>query len=152
MTTSDPFPSGYAPQGYYDPMETEDGTVIDHDDPRQPTCAERLPNELAGRIHDLDAMLSRDDPDEGDDELPPINEYGLGSEVRYSIRVELSTGGPADYVTAIVAGGEVIDATYHFADWFDHAEKRLDGEDLAVVERWLGYLFDLDDMSMYVRD
>jgi hypothetical protein len=28
-------PSGYAPQGYYDPIELPDGSIIDHDDPRE---------------------------------------------------------------------------------------------------------------------
>lgn len=118
---------------------------------RQATCAERLPEHLAGRLDDLRAILAREDTDEGDDELPPLNEYGLGSEVRYSIRVELSTGGPADYVTADVAHGEVLSATYHFADWFDHAERRLEGADFETVEQWLGALFDLDSLGEYVR-
>jgi hypothetical protein len=26
--------SGYAPQGYYDPTQTRDGRIVDHDDPR----------------------------------------------------------------------------------------------------------------------
>lgn len=117
---------------------------------RETTCAERLPEHLAGRLEDLRAILAREDYDEGDDELPPINEYGLGSEVRYSIRVELSTGGPADYVTAEVSAGEVLSARYHFADWFDHAEKRLEGNELDTVRDWLAALFDLDSLSMYV--
>jgi len=120
---------------------------------REKSCAERLPGELASRLEDIRAILAREDYDEpadDDDELPPLNEYGLGSEVRYSIRVELSTGGPADYVTAEVSGGEVLSARYHFADWFDHAEKRLEGAELDTVRDWLAALFDLDSLSMYV--
>lgn len=119
---------------------------------RQATCAERLPANLDSRLADLRAMLAREEYDEGDDELGPLNEYGLGSDVRYSIRVDLSTGGPADYVTATVdRDGDVLDATYHFADWFDHAERSLSGDDLATVEEWLGALFDLSSLSEYVR-
>ena len=115
------------------------------------TCAERLPENLADRIGDLRVMLGRDDPFEGDDDLPGLNDYGLGSEVRYAIRIDLSTGGPADYVTATVADGEVLNAQYHFADWFDHAEQSLGGEDFATVEQWLSTLFDLDSLGDYVN-
>lgn len=120
-------------------------------DERQPTAAERLPDALTGRLADIRAMLDREDPYEGDDDLPGLNEYGLGSTVRYSIKVELSTGGPADYVTADVEAGEVVTATYHFADWWDHAAERLTGPAFDTIAEWLGTLFDLDDLSMYVE-
>lgn len=118
----------------------------------QPSAAERLPGHLLSRLADLRAMLDRDDPDEGDDELPALYDYGLGSEVRYSIRVDLSTGGPADYVTATVsAEGDVLDAQYHFADWWDHAQQSLTGPELRTVEEWLGALFDLSSLGEYIR-
>ena len=47
-------PSGYAPQGYYDPIETPTG-VLDHDDPRparqcnDPTC-DRMPHDRADHL------------------------------------------------------------------------------------------------------
>jgi hypothetical protein len=119
---------------------------------REPTCEQRLPDHLAGRLADIRAILAREDPDEGDDELPSLNEYGLGSTVRYAIKVELSTGGPADYITATVDGGDVVNAQYHFADWFDHAEKGLSGDELATVEQWLGALFDLDSLASYAAE
>lgn len=113
----------------------------------QPTCAERLPSYLASRLADLRAILDRDDPDEGDDELPPMNEYGLALDVRYAIRFELSTGGPADYITATVDGGEIESAEYHFADWFDHAERALRDDELDTVSEYLARLVDLSDLA-----
>lgn len=120
-------------------------------DTRQPSCEEQLPDHLAGRLADLRAILAREDPDEGDDELPPLNEYGLGSTVSYAIRVDLSTGGPADYVTATVRDGEVQTAAYHFADWFDHAERVLHGDDFDTIADWLAQLFDLDSLAEYMN-
>lgn len=114
------------------------------------SAAERLPRNLTGRLADIRAMLDREDPDLGDDELPPLNEYGLGADVRYSIRVDLSTGGPADYITATVAHGDVLSAEYHFADWFDHDSRSLTGPEFETVAEYLGYLFDLDSLAEYV--
>lgn len=48
---------------------------------------------------------------------------GVSTTVTVTVRVELSTGGPADYVTAEVdpRDGSLSDVEYHFAPWFDHA-------------------------------
>ena len=48
---------------------------------------------------------------------------GVSTEVTVTLRVELSTGGPADYLTAELdpRSGEVSNVLYHYAYWFDHA-------------------------------
>lgn len=116
----------------------------------QATCAERLPAHLAGRMADIRAMLARDDPDEGDDELPGLGEYPLGASVALAVRIELSTGGPADYITATVDHGEVTRAEYHYADWFDHAQETLDRDELATVAAFIEALYgDLDELAAY---
>lgn len=122
---------------------------------KQPTCADRLPDALAGRLADFRAMLDRDDPEEQTnsddiDEPGPLSEYPLGASVRYAIRVELSTGGPADYLEAIADADGIERIAYHFADWFDHAERTLDGADFDTAERFIGALLDLDGLSAYV--
>ena len=115
---------------------------------RETTSAERLPDHLAGRLADIRAMLARDDPDEGDDELPGLYEYPLGVTVRYALRVELSTGGPADYITATAdRDGAILDARYHFADWYDHASCELVGDDLDTAEAFLAALVPLDNLA-----
>jgi hypothetical protein len=129
-------------------------------DTRQPTCAERLPEHLAGRLADFRAMFAREDPHEPTDaeydadELGPIGEYPLAATVRYAVRVDLSTGGPADYLEYIVDGdGTVSRASYHFADWFDHAEQLLIDDDFTSAERFLEALYgDLSDLSTFVRE
>lgn len=119
-------------------------------DTRQPSCAERLPDHLAGRLADFRAMLDRDDPDELPDDIDdpgPLSEYPLGVSVEYLVRVDLSTGGPADYLTATVSDGEVQTIRYHFADWFDHAERALDGDDFDTARDAIAYLVDLDGLA-----
>lgn len=115
------------------------------------TCAERLPAHLAGRLDDLRAMLARDEPPEGDDDLPGLDEYALSMDVRYSVRIDLSTGGPADYITAdLDASGDVLNAQYHFADWFDHASKDLAYGDLETIESYIAYMID-GDPAAFIR-
>jgi hypothetical protein len=126
-------------------------------DTRQPTCEERINEHMAGRLADFDTMLRRGGPDEAWDDIDApgrLSEYPLAATVRYAVRVELSTGGPADYLEYIVDGdGSVSRATYHFADWFDHAERALTGDDFTTAERFLEALYgDLSDLSTFVRE
>jgi hypothetical protein len=119
---------------------------------KQETCAERLPRHLASRLDDFEKMIARDDPDElteaeeEDINAPgPLSEYPLGASVRFAVRVELSTGGPADYLEAIVDGdGGIERITYHFADWFDHAEQSLSGDDFDTAEAFITALYGHD--------
>lgn len=97
-------------------------------------------------------MLDREDREEGDDELPPLNEYALGATVTYAVRIELSTGGPADYLTALIDHGEVQRVVYHFADWFDHAERVLDGDEERTATEFIEATFgDLDTLGEMMR-
>lgn len=117
------------------------------------TCAERLPDQLAGRLADFRTMLDREDRYEAPDSIDepgPIDEYAAGVTVRYAVRVDLSGGGPADYLDAIVDAGEVQSVVYHFADWFDHAERYLDGDELTTAAEYVGAVIDLDSIGEYV--
>jgi hypothetical protein len=71
--------------------------------------------ELADRLRD-------ELQDEGTEH---IDESVLGVGTRVVMRIELSTGGPGDWVEAELDDREVQDVTYHFNDWFDHAERRV---------------------------
>lgn len=130
--------------GAYPPLSCCGGPVQLVDPRRDPTCAERLPGHLAGRLDDLRRILARDDPyapgPDDIDEPGPLDEYALGESVSYAVRVDLSTGGPADYITATVGPDGVERATYHFADWFDHAERNLDGDELETIAAYLDAL------------
>lgn len=90
---------------------------------------------LAGLFAVMDGKVSTfaedypDQPEEmtAEDAQERMAELGLGSSVYRVLRVDLSTGGPADYLEAKLSEGphgwEIVSAAYHFADWFDHAER-----------------------------
>jgi hypothetical protein len=64
--------------------------------------------------------------DDGIDE-GTIHEYAAGTTMRRLLTIELSGGGPASYIEAIINDeGLVEKATYHFTDWWDHAERKID--------------------------
>jgi hypothetical protein len=154
--------------------------------PTQPTCAERIGDQLAGRIAHLNALdaladvntsdalvdlLARDDEagDRFDEILAPdgpavsdfaeadiddlreraiesLYELPLAVTSKVVYRIDLSTGGPADWLEVLVspasdgelAGIERI--TYHFADWCDHAELQLDGDDFEAARRFAEHI------------
>ncbi len=126
----------------------------------QPTCAERLPEQLAGRLADFRSMVGwlgawsqTDHHDRAATAETRAQEYPLAVEIRrtYTLRLELSTGGPADYITATVEDGELRDAKYHFADWFDHAETILTGLELEAVTAYVRAIVDLDEPELYAE-
>lgn len=87
-------------------------------------------------------------------------EYPLGVSQQTVFRVDISTGGPGDWLEVVCTGDtpryevrpengeyyEVERITYHFNDWFDHAERPLEGPDydaaLAFVSHVIGALVD----------
>lgn len=128
---------------------------------RQATCAERLPDNLASRVEDFRSMVGWRDAWSRSDRRAAeyryetaerrIQEYPLAVTVSYSVRVELSTGGPADYLVAEVdTDGGVRSIAYHFADWFDHAAVTLSGPDYDAARDYIAATIDLDSISAYV--
>lgn len=74
-----------------------------------------------------------------------LHEYPLGVSVKRVLRVDLSTGGPGDWleIEQDSDDGEVLDVSYHFNDWFDHAERRVDtGSALWHYAEWIAELYD----------
>ena len=124
---------------------------------KQQTCAERLPEQLAGRLEDFRAMfavLDAEDMDDlSDDQISTaqnlrepdrsVSLYDLHDQVRDSIletplaietrkvhRVLLSTGGPGDWFEVETdESGYVWRVSYVFQDWFDVAREDLEGQD-----------------------
>jgi len=92
--------------------------------------AERLAEEVREFIGN-----KRDDDNKLDETV-----LGVGVSVTVQIRVELSTGGPADYLTADldISSGTIDDVRYHFAPWFDHADVLIDSDSplYHLVERY----------------
>lgn len=71
---------------------------------------------------------------EPDDEYneDSIYEYPLGIEKFTVVRIDLSTGGPGDWLEAkLDSDGDMVRVDYHFNDWFDHAQRSVgQGSDL----------------------
>lgn len=128
---------------------------------RQATCEERLPDHLEGRLEDMRSMVGWYDAwsqtrnhlraEAAETRLQEYPLY-LGVEKTYTLKLELSTGGPADFITAIVEDGRLRDVTYHFQDWFDGATKLLTGVEREIVERYVSQLMDLDSVESYARE
>jgi hypothetical protein len=146
---------------YWTPQGEPRGDTMSEKDP---TCEERIDQQLAGRLDDLRVLqravageyekhddeklralgleddASEDDAQELIDNLPlDISGNDDDEDHGWYLTVLLSTGGPHDefrlYPTA--NGQNVAQATYVFKDWYDHAERTLAGDDLAtVVDTW----------------
>jgi len=116
----------------------------------QPTCAERIDEQLAGRLQgleDLYTVIDADDQEDipadvlrrldlGDGDLRELAEDRIrelpldvelsettvnGRRSSRTIKVLLSTGGPADWFEgAVEDDGNVSNMAYHFQDWHDH--------------------------------
>jgi len=59
----------------------------------------------------------------------------LAVSIRKVVRIELSWGGPQDYVKLEYdQDGYLIDGSYHYLDWFDGASRPMSKEDLNLWE------------------
>ena len=108
------------------------------------TCQERIYDQYMHDENYIDLMFkvledySFDEDDEDDQKLMQlveddgidegtIHEYAAGTTMQRLLTIELSGGGPASYIEAIINDeGLVEKATYHFIDWWDSAERKID--------------------------
>jgi len=112
---------------------------------KQQTCEERIDENMQHTEQHIRALLTvafneqndLDDEDADDVELlryinnndivdTDLFEYPLGTDIRKSYRIHLSTGGPASFIEVITdTYNEIIDVYYHFQDWFDGAKRKV---------------------------
>lgn len=92
---------------------------------------------VAAVVESAREYLTRKRDDDNADEGEVL---GVSVKVTVELRVELSTGGPGDWLTAELdlEDGTISDVRYHFAPWFDHADVRVhdDSPLYALVERF----------------
>ena len=109
-----------------------------NEDTRQKSCEERIDGEWKGRAEDFRDLFNRiEQDDEGaQDEL---YEYPLAVSSSKVYRIDLSTGGPGDWLEVHVDAedSQVTRIEYHFNDWFDHAQVDLRDEDFETAERFV---------------
>jgi hypothetical protein len=103
----------------------------------QPTCEERIDDQLKGRADHIAALFAAEDAwdkttvvdDEeltSDDASDRLGELPLSIELIRTVKILLSTGGPADWLEARLDDDGVSRVEYHFADWYDHAERTVE--------------------------
>ena len=131
------------------------------------SCESRINRHLEGRLEDLATLwaLYCEDSEAYDDDLGNMFEYGLsfdyvapetfdGQGEGY-FRYQLSWGGPSDEfrIFADKSGRwswSVYKVTYNFMDWFDGAERRLYGEDRALLEEIFDSFFVQSETAEHV--
>lgn len=104
-------------------------------------CEDRIDGELKSRVEDLSRIFAvmdgeQIDPEgeiEGyDDALDALDEYPLCVDLKTTMIVQISTGGPGDQFEIEIIKGDhgwelyETHATYRFLDWFDGATVRTD--------------------------
>ncbi len=128
---------------------------------RDQTCEERIDEQLAGRVSDLEAWAAAQrgevgdfaeiagiDPDEIDEERAQewIWELPLAVTLNKVVRVDLSTGGPADFIELHYTADDwrPFRITYHFKDWFDGAVRTVEygTPAFAAIEAAFGNLIE----------
>jgi 2-phospho-L-lactate guanylyltransferase (CobY/MobA/RfbA family) len=75
------------------------------------------------------------------------DEYPLHASRMIVHRVELSTGGPGDWLEVFCDADEpreILRVVYHFNDWFDHAERTLSGDEERAAADFASYVLALD--------
>jgi len=111
---------------------------------KQASCEERIADQAEGRLEDMRRFLHKyqranevGEYDAAERLLERQQEMPLSVEKLAVYRIELSTGGPADWFDVYMNGGEIQYIEYHFSDWFDHAERNLTGAEFDTVRDWL---------------
>lgn len=103
---------------------------------RNQSCEARIAEHLAGRdemIAELGARRDHDDDEVRDEAMEELWELPLSVETTMTVRVLLSTGGPADGLNVeLDRDGNVSRVVYWFADWFDYAETVVTDENSAL--------------------
>jgi hypothetical protein len=85
---------------------------------KQATCEERINSHLNALEEDIAVIVEQFY--EGDSE-GVWNNYPLSVDTYKMTRIQLSWGGPADFLDVKHDGNIIISVTYHFQDWFDGA-------------------------------
>jgi hypothetical protein len=106
-----------------------------------PTCEQRIESQLAGRLEDftrITAAVAAADDETRDEAEAEAYEYPLDVSVERVVVVLLGTGGPHDeFRVAVDDDGTPTTIHYVFKDWWDGAERRLEGDDYDRARAFL---------------
>ena len=99
---------------------------------KEATCEERIDAQLLALEEDVTEILRGFNSGE-DDGWEAWAEYPLAISQRLVTKIELSWGGPSDFLTVEHDENHIYRVTYHFQDWFDGAKRDVE-EDSKVWE------------------
>ena len=92
-------------------------------------CDNRIEQQLSGREEEFRQLFARARSEEvavQEEAYGELEALPIGSTRQHVVKIELSWGGPADWLEVWVdQDGTVDHVRYHFADWFDHAERKV---------------------------
>lgn len=112
---------------------------------RTSSCAERIGTELAETEQSYARLWQRLEAiDKTDDSLAAVYEelQPLSIDVKPVMVVLLSWGGPSDWLEIELDSTRAHDVervTYHYADWFDHAERAVSADAAPALWRAAEY-------------
>lgn len=110
------------------------------------SCSARIYDELVERETLIEELSDRWLEDNDEDAYDELNNLALGIESKKVIKIELSTGGPADWVEVWCDDSQILEMYYHFSDWFDHAERKISETSSlwtwceSVIDNNIGYI------------
>ena len=110
----------------------------------QPTCKERISDQLMGRMEDINRALELQEKDIEENEegegVENLRENILSLDKHITVNMLLSTGGPEDGFEFDLDSidKEVIGGHYIFKDWFDGARHDLSEAELEKVLKCYG--------------
>lgn len=96
------------------------------------TCADLVNKKMWSRSADLEELNdiiddNDSDPEKVQEALEELNNLALEITTYKVVKILMSTGGPADWIEVKVDDdGDIIGMSYHYADWFDHAETSIE--------------------------
>lgn len=104
--------------------------------PGEPECAEEWPDDQLEEpstkeaVYDDIAERAKEAMEQFRENSPEPDVLAVSATVTVELRVELSTGGPADFITADLDPEDrsIDNVQYHFQDWFDGAKRGLDSD------------------------
>lgn len=117
---------------------------------RQKSCEERIQAQLDYQLGDMREFLEkyeRASQLNADDALEDLETRRYEEPISYDKytvhKIMFSWGGPADWFEVWETDEGITRIVYHFSDWFDHAERELQGEDFGLALDYLQPLLGL---------
>ena len=88
-------------------------------------CEDRIEDQLTS-LEESCTDLLKGYYDGEEDGFENWNEFPLSVTTRQETKIELSWGGPSDFLSIVHDKDDIYTVTYHFLDWFDGATRAVD--------------------------